>query len=78
MSDVKVVLNSSGVSELLKSPEIQAVLKEHADRIAQSCSGAYETDVYVGKTRANASIITRDGATYRHNLKTNELLKAIS
>lgn len=77
MSKTKIVLNSKGLSELMNSAEIQTVLKQCADDVVARCSGSYETDVRTGKTRANSSIITRDSATYRKNLKDNELLKAL-
>lgn len=77
MSNVKVILNKDGVIELMKSPEMQALLQERANEIVSRCGGLYETDVYVGKTRANSSIVTHDSATYHRNLKDNELLKAL-
>lgn len=77
MSKTKIVLNSKGITDLLKSQEIQTFLQEKAQDIVSRCSGAYETDVYVGKNRANSSIITRDAATFRKNLKDNELLRAL-
>lgn len=73
----KVILNKQGVEELLKSAEMQKLLQEQADEIVSRCNGNYETNTYVGKTRANASIITHDSATYHRNLKDNELLRAL-
>lgn len=61
----------------MKSSEMQALLQEKANEVVSRCGGSYETDVYVGRTRANASIITHDSATYHRNLKDNELLKAL-
>lgn len=72
---VKVETIRSGLIELRNSQEIQTVLKAEADRIASSCDGDYDTDVRAGKTRANASIVTRDRKTFFKNLKDNELLK---
>lgn len=76
MSNVKIELLEKGLEELMKSEEIQEELLNQANNIVTRCSGNYETDVYVGKTRANASVVTRDAKTYHKNLKTNELLKA--
>ena len=73
----RVVINKTGINELMKSEEMQKILQEKADEIVRSLSGSYETDTYVGKTRANASIVTHDSATYHRNLKDNELLKAL-
>lgn len=74
---VDVKLNSSGIQELMKSESVQELLLATADTVVKRCDGSYATNVYVGKTRANASIITNDSATYHRNLKNNELLKAL-
>ena len=39
---IRIELNSEGVRELLKSPEIMSVCKGHADRIAGRAGGGYE------------------------------------
>ena len=39
MSKVKIVLNRAGVRELLRSPEMAAMLKERADSINSSQKG---------------------------------------
>ena len=36
MSKVKIELNRAGVRELMKSPEMQAILVEHANKIASA------------------------------------------
>lgn len=77
MSKVEISLNSQGLIELMKSEEIQGELAKHAQEIVSRCGGVYDTDIYIGKTRANASIVTHDSATYHRNLKDNELLKAL-
>lgn len=77
MSKVNVELISSGLIELMKSPEMQEILQEKANEVVSRCGGVYETDIYVGKTRANSSIVTHDSATYHRNLRDNELLKAL-
>ena len=77
MSSYRIELINSGLSELMKSEDIQGILKDKADDIVSGLKGSYETDVYVGRTRANSSIITKDKDTYFRNLKNNELLKAL-
>jgi len=67
MSKVKIELNSSGVRELLKSPEMQAILSEHAHRIAGHSGG--EVEEYIAQTRAVATVRGDDG--------NNSLLKAV-
>lgn len=77
MANLKVVLNSSGVKELLKSSEMIRVLEDQAETIARRCSGSYSISTYTGKNRANVSISTSDSKTYYKNLHDNELLKGL-
>lgn len=68
----KLVLNSSGIQEMLKSQEIQDVLASYA----QSFGGnGNEVSVYVGKTRANVSVRAVTDEAKQDNLSTNSLLK---
>ena len=65
MGKTKIVLNREGVRELMQSPEIQAILVEHASKIAQIS----ETEAYVAQTRAVVQVCGDDG--------NNGLLKAV-
>lgn len=40
-NDVKIKLNSAGIQELLKSPEIQGAVSEVCERIAQNAGSGY-------------------------------------
>lgn len=75
--DDKFKLNYTGVGQLLKSSEMQAILSEKATAIQQRCGDGYETDAYVGKTRANAMVKATSFKAKRDNLKNNTLLKAV-
>lgn len=77
MSNLKIELNSQGISNLLKSEEMKSVLSEHARQIASRCGDGYATDVVVGKTRANASVIAQTAEAVRDNYKNNTVLKAL-
>jgi len=77
MSKVEIVLNREGVADLMKSEEMQAICKEHAERIARDAEGEYEVTTNVGRNRCSASVITSDWATYKRNLKNNSLLKGL-
>lgn len=77
MASLKFELNRSGVSQLLKSSEMQAVLTEKAQGIRERCGDGYETDTYVGKTRANAMVKAVSIKAKRDNMKNNTLLKAV-
>ncbi|MBR6206995.1 MAG: hypothetical protein IKQ73_07525 [Oscillospiraceae bacterium] len=78
MGKLTIKLNSAGVRALLKSPEMQAMLSERARQIADRAGSGYETDVFNGKTRANASVYAATASAASDNLKNNTLLKAVS
>ncbi len=50
MANLKVVLNRSGVKELMKSEEMMAICQELADNALSQCGNGYEVTTRVGKT----------------------------
>lgn len=78
MSNSKFVLNRAGVAELMKSAEMQAVLRDKATAIRNQCGAGYEQDIYVGKNRANAMVSAETIKAKRSNAKHNVLLKAVN
>lgn len=77
MSKVKIVLNRAGVGALLKSPEMQGLLREKAGEIAGRCGEGYGADSKVLGTRAVASAYTQTAGAMRDCLENNTLLKAM-
>ncbi|MGV3011529.1 hypothetical protein [Streptococcus thoraltensis] len=77
MNDIKFKLNSNGVKNLLKSSEMQSVLKEKASTIRNRCGDGYKQDVYVGRNRANAMVSASSYKAKKDNLKNNTILKAV-
>ncbi|HEL2357132.1 TPA: hypothetical protein U2C31_001194 [Streptococcus suis] len=77
MARMKFKLNRAGVRELLKSPEMQAVLTDKANGIRNRAGTGYESDIFVGKTRANAMVYADSFQAKRDNKKNNTLLKAV-
>lgn len=78
MSKVIVELNREAVFEIMKSDEVVDFIQKKADDIVGKCQkGSYETNQWIGKHRANVSIVTRDKDTYFRNLESNELIKAL-
>lgn len=71
------MLNRAGVAELMKSPEMVALLKETAKTIQNRAGEGYEVSVFTGKNRANISIKTKSRKAIRDNNKNNTLLKAL-
>ena len=77
MSNFVFKLNRKGIAELMKSQEMQGVLKEHATTIKNRAGGGYEQDIYVGKNRANAMVKAETFKAKKDNSKNNTLLKAV-
>ena len=75
MSKLRVELNSAGVRELLRSPELRALVEKHARAARQRAGDGYE--VYTVQTRVVALVGTATGAAEADNLKNNTLLKAL-
>ena len=63
MSKTKIVLNRDGVRALMQSPEMQAILMEHASKMSS------ETESYEAGTRAVVKVHGDNGK--------NELLKKV-
>ena len=77
MSKMQFKLNSSGVSSLLKSAEMQSVLEKRASAIKNRCGEGYEQDIFVGKNRANAMVSAESLKARKDNSKNNTILKAV-
>lgn len=77
MAKTKVVLNSKGVQELMKSPEMQGVLQEYANNAVSYLGKGYEASLYIGKTRANVSVGAVSKEAQRENRKNNSIIKAV-
>ena len=70
-------LNRSGVASMMKSPEMQAILKEKASTVKQRCGPGDGQDMHVGKNRANAMVFAETYQAKRDNMKNNTILKAV-
>lgn len=77
MSNMKFQLNPLGVSALLRSPEMQDILEEKGQGIAERAGEGFELTVSPGQKRANAKISTTDIKSMARNKKHNILLKAM-
>lgn len=71
MANVRFELNKEGVRELLRSEEMQAILRDAAESVKAEYGAGAEVSVYVGPNRANASVYQPA------NDFTNNLLKAV-
>lgn len=77
MSKMQFKLNRKGVSELMKSAEMQEVLRDYATGIKNRCGDGYEQDMHVGKNRANAMVSATTYQAKADNLRNNTILKAV-
>lgn len=77
MSNMKFKLNGAGVSELLRSPEMQAILEEKGKVVADGAGEGFELKMSSGQTRASATISTTDIKSMARNNKHNILLNAL-
>lgn len=77
MAKFRVDVSDAGIQALLKSSEVQALLKEKADRIAAAAGPGMEASSWVGRTRARASVITASGKARRAEATDRALTKAL-
>lgn len=74
---VQIKLNRPGVAQMMKSPEMQALLTETASAIVGRCGPGYGSDIHVGRNRANAMVKAETFEARRDNSKNNTILKAV-
>lgn len=77
MSKVKIKLNSQGVRELLKSPEIASACEEQARAVAARAGSGYEVEQRNYPERTGFVVSAETDEARRDNLKNNTLLKAL-
>ena len=76
MSKMEFRLDREGVRALMRSPEMQTVLKARADSVKGRCGKYY--DAYLATTRAVAWVQTSTPEAFHDNSANNTLLKALS
>lgn len=74
---VRVELNSAGIRELLRSPEMVEAVRSAAEKVAERAGAGYEADAQAGPNRAVARVTAATAEAYYSNLKNNTLLKAL-
>ncbi len=77
MSKMTFKLNRAGVRALMKSEEMQTILKDIADNALNSLGEGYKSDLRVGKNRANAMVYADTYQAKKDNLENNSILKAV-
>lgn len=74
---VTIKLNQDGIRELLRSEEMQQLVKKYADEVQERAGDGYESSVHVGPLRCRSQVKAVTHKAYRDNLKNNTLLKAV-
>lgn len=77
MNNIKFELDSNGVQELLKSPEMQAILDSYAQETANRAGTGYAAETHIGKKRAYANIYAETYKARKDNWDNNTLLKSL-
>lgn len=76
--NVRVVLNRSGVRQLLQSDEIASYLSQIANDTRERCGDGYEVESpYKGRNRVNVAIYPGSYKARLDNNKNNTLLKSL-
>ena len=77
MSKVYIELNDAGVQELLKSPEMQAILSELAQGKVSQAGDGYSYEVHTGEKRAYCNIFPATPDAKKDNYANNTLERVI-
>lgn len=75
--NVNIVLNKSGVREILRSDEMANICREHAERIQANSGDGYEISPRNYPERKAYSVFTATPQAMADNSKNNTLLKAV-
>jgi hypothetical protein len=65
----KVKLNSAGVRELLRSSEMMAICRSHAEGISRNYGSGAKLSEHTGANRVNVSVYKADGDSSNRLLK---------
>ena len=77
MANVIITLNSAGIEEMLKGPDVQSMLKEYANRVASQAGTGFGNKVEVRETRAVATVFPETDEAAHESFANNVLLKAL-
>ena len=80
---VEVKLKLRGINQLMKSPEIKAVLQEKGEQVKRAAEemsngGEYETEIKTGRWIATEFVRAKDHKALQSNYEDNTLLKALN
>lgn len=70
-------LNLPGLNELMKSPEMQAVLTQAGNAVASAAGGDYGVRTHVASFVAIANVYPDSAKAAKDNMENNTLVKAL-
>lgn len=73
----KFVLDTAGVRELLRSPEVSNMIDGKVKEIARRAGDGYETNTMTGKNRIQGRVYAESKEAQKDNMDNNTLLKAV-
>ena len=74
---IRVELNSAGIDQLLKSPEVMAELQRRAGRVAAAAGEGFEAETYIGRDRARAVVRSTTAKAARAEAQDRALTRAL-
>lgn len=77
MSNVRIVLNSAGISSILRSQEMQTMLEDRAAEIAGRAGAGYGYSSHDTGQRIITNVYADTDEARKDNLENNTLLKAL-
>lgn len=78
MANVKFELNLTGLNELMKSPEMQAVLDEAGEQVANIAGSDYAASPKTGRWIGFSNVYPNSARAAHENFAENTLIKALS
>ena len=77
MGNVRFELNMKGLNELMKSSEMQSVLKSAGDSVARNAGSDYAAEVHTASYTAISNVYPNSKRAAHENFKDNTLLKSL-
>ena len=75
--NVKFVLNLAGLNELMKSPQMESILEEAGQSVAQTAGAEFGSRVHQASFVAICNVYPDSKKAANENFRENSLLKAI-
>lgn len=74
---VRITMNRSAVRQLLRGPEVEQDLNRRARAIAAAAGEGHETDLWIGRTRARATVRAETFEARAREARDKSLTRAI-